>query len=272
MKKATVMNSVAIIAVMSAFDNTAGWKLDDKGAIVLVDGNPVYVNKDGKEQTVQSDTISRLNDENQTNRKRYETAETKLDKFKDIDPEKYRENIELLSKIDQKKLIDAGEVDKVKAEIGAQYDVQIGELKQDGASKDAKIDGMILDAAFGASKFIADRVSVPPSMFRGEFGKHFKVEDGKVAAYGADGNRLRSVKHIGESASFDEACEIFVEGYAGKDNIMKPIDASGSGSGGGGGGRGNGATIRVAEFDKMSPAQQAETAGKAQSGELTIVD
>lgn len=85
-------------------------------------GLPVYVHDDGKEigfdAPLAIKKITELNGEAKNHRLAKEAAEEKLAKFAAIeDPKKAIEALEMLSKIDQKKLIDAGQVDQVKAEI-----------------------------------------------------------------------------------------------------------------------------------------------------------
>jgi hypothetical protein len=274
MKKSIILNSTAICSAITAFESgdSGKWKLDENGAIVLQDGNPIYINSDGKEQTIARDTITRLNGENHDTRKQLEQAKSRLEKFKDIDADAARKAIDTVSKLDEKTLIDAGEVDKVRNEIKTQYEAQIGELKTQNGSLQGKVEGMTLDNAFGGSVYVQENIAVPVEMFRNTFGKHFKIEDGKVNAYGADGARLMSKKSIGAYADFDEAAEILVSAYPYKDTITKAPDTNGSGSGGGGGGRGNGATVTIAQFDLMTPAQQSDIAAKAGAGEINIID
>ena len=50
------------------------WKLDESGAIVMKDGNPVYVDSQGQEKTVSTDTITRLNNEAKQHRVAKEEA------------------------------------------------------------------------------------------------------------------------------------------------------------------------------------------------------
>lgn len=275
MKKSVLMNSVATLTLFAAFDPGEGgkWKLDENGAIVMKDGDPVYTNSAGEESTIAGNVIKRLNDEAFVARKAKEDVDKKLKKFGDLDPQLARKAIDTVSKIDAKTLIDAGDVDKVRAEISSGFEAQVGELKTQNETLQATVESMTLDGAFNGSQYVKDKIAVPTEMFRSTFGRYFKVEDGKVVPYGADGNRLMSKASPGAYADFDEGVAILVEGYQYKDSIMKPpSEGNGSGSGGGGGGRGQGATISTAEFDQLPPNKQAEMAAKAGSGELTIVD
>jgi hypothetical protein len=96
-------------------------KLDDKGAVVVQDGKPVYIPTTGKRSPSTSRapqaTISRFNGEAKSHRERAEAAEGKLKTFEGIsDPEAARKALNTVANLDAKKLVDAGEVEKVKAE------------------------------------------------------------------------------------------------------------------------------------------------------------
>ena len=107
-------------------------------------------------------------------------------------------------------------------------------------------------------------------MVQASFGKNFKVEDGKIAAY-KDGNRIFSVENVGEHAEFDEALSVLVDTYPNKNAILKGSGNSGSGSEETGGTGGEG-TITRKEFDVLNSAQKASKAAEMNKGKLKIVD
>jgi hypothetical protein len=275
MKRDHLLNSTAILTCIrsSAFDpNKAGWKLDANGKIEMKDGNPIYIDSNGTESTIESGTIGRLNGEAKNFREAKERAENELKKFTGIDPEKARAALDTISKIDQKKLIDAGEVDKVRQEIGATYTTQLAEKDKAIETLQNKANNMLRTNAFATSKFIQERVAVPPEMFEATFGKNFKVENDKLVPYDNNGNQVYSAKRMGEVASLDEALEIIINGYPHKDAILKAPGASGSGNSGRGGGTGSGRLVTRDQFDKMAPQEQANVAAQARKGEAQIVD
>jgi len=260
-------------AIVTAFDPNGGkWKLDADGKVVLNNGNPVYVQSDGTEQSVDGGTISRLNGEAKQHRVAKEAAEAALKKFEGLDPEKARVALETVGKIDQKKLIDAGEVDKVKAEISAQYTAQLAEKDALGKTLQQRLDQMTLATAFSQSDFIKDRIAIPPEMFQTYFEKNFKIEDGKIVPYDPSGSKLFSKDRMGEIANFDEAIAQLVDVYPHKNSILKANPGTGSGNNGNGGGTGNRSTMRRGDFDKLEPARKAEAAAAMGSGKLVIVD
>lgn len=274
----TNVAAAALIAGARSFaphdGGKAGWKLNAAGdAIELKDGNPIWVNVDGSETTLGGDTIARLNREAQTSRERYEAAETKLEAFKGIDATKAREALDTVSKIDQKKLIDAGEVDKVRQSIGAEWQGKLDEAIKATEAANARADNYLLNNAFSTSKFIGDKLTIPADMVQATFGRNFKVEDGKIVAYDNNGNKLSSPARAGEFANMDEALSMLVDGYAGKSHILKGGNHQGSGGDGGQGGKGGQRTYRRSELDewqasgqinKITAAMEAVNKGEAQ--------
>jgi hypothetical protein len=270
-----LLHSTAISPV--AFDaGSPGWKKDADGKLVLDgDGNPIFVNAANVEQSVKGDTIATLQSEAKGHRTRAEKAEGDLAKFKTpdgklLDPEIAVKAVETVGKIDAKKLIDAGEVDKLTDQIKAGFTQQITE--KDNALTEARntINGMKIDGVFKGSEFIAERVAMPRDFFEAAMRSNFKVEDdGKIGAYDRSGNRLMSKKNAGEFADPSEALELLVDMHPQKDTILKANSAGGSGNNGGGGSRGAGRTMKRSDFEALAPADQAAIATK---GETAIVD
>lgn len=197
-------------------------------------GQPLYIHDDGKEvahdapQTVA--TISRLNGEARTNRERYEAAETSLKAFEGIeDPTAAKKALETLKNFDDKKLVDAGEIEKVKAEAIKAVEDKYAPIVQERDAFQSQLHNELIGGGFARSKFIQDNIAVPVDMIQATFGKSFQIEGGKVVAVGADGQKIYSRARPGEVADFDEALETLVGGYQHKDSIL-----NGNRSGGGG--------------------------------------
>ena len=93
----------------------------------------------------------------------------------------------------------------------------------------------LIGGGFARSKFIQDNIAVPVDMIQATFGKNFQIENGKVVAVGADGQKIYSRTRPGEIADFDEALETLVGGYQYKDSILKGSQSQGGGFQGGGG-------------------------------------
>lgn len=228
-------------------------------------GFPIYVHDDGKEvahdaaQTVA--TITRLNGEAKTNRERYEKAESSLAAFAGIeDPAAAKKALETLKNFDDKKLVDAGEVEKVKAEAIKAVEDKYAPIVQERDSFQAQLHKELIGGGFSRSKFIQDKIAVPADMLQATFGQNFKIEDGKVVAYGADGQKIFSRSRPGEVAEFDEALETLVSGYQYKDSILK----GGQGNGGGFGGQGNLNTgLKRSQMDAKAKSEYIQAHGQA---------
>lgn len=247
-------------------------KLDDAGHVVVSDGKPVYVTDDGKDVAFDApgtrDTITRLNSEAKTHREAKEAAEKALKAFEGItDPDAAKKALETIGNLDAKKLIDAGEVEKVKAEITKGFTEKLTAAEKRTADLEGALYGEKIGGAFARSKFIADKIAVPSDLLQAQFGQNFKIEDGKVAAYDKSGNKVYSRARPGEVADFEEALEILVDAYPHRDSILK-----GNANGGGGarnGGGGGGKTISRAQFDALDPA--AKMAALTKDG-MTVTD
>ncbi|MDM1734527.1 hypothetical protein HX116_12040 [Acinetobacter towneri] len=202
-------------------------------------GLPLYIHDDGKEvahdapQTVA--TISRLNGEAKTNRERYEKAESALKTFEGIeDPAAAKKALETLKNFDDKKLVDAGEVEKIKLEAIKAVEEKYAPVVQERDAVQQQLHKELIGGGFARSKFIQENIAVPVDMIQATFGQSFKIEEGKVVAYGTDGQKIYSRTRPGEVADFDEALETLVGGYQYKDHILKGGQGSGGGFQGGG--------------------------------------
>lgn len=249
-------------------------KLDDKGNVVVQDGKPVYVHDDGKEVAFDAPgtvaTITRLNSEAKGHRERAEAAEAKLKPFEGIeDAEAARKAIELVKNIDEGKLLSAGKVEEIKAaakkaaeeQVAAANKAHADELAKTKTERD-KLQGDLysekIGGSFTRSKLITEKFAIPADLVQARFGQAFKVEDGKIVAYDAAGNKIFSRARPGDLADFDEALETLVDQYPYKDQILKGSGASGGGASGGGKGAGGGKTMTRAAFDALDPvAKQA---------------
>lgn len=276
MKRINIRTAALSSVMAMAFDNT-GWKMDGDKLAVDGNGNPIFINSGGGELAVNGDTISRLNGEAKTHREAKEALEGIVAKYRSpdgklIDPEAARDAVDKLSKIDQTKLIDAGKVDELKAQMTAQFQGQLSEAQAELAKRDGRINDMLISDVFKSSEFLAENLAMPREFLEASMRSNFKVEDGKVVAYDKSGNPVYSKKNMGELASANEAIELLIELHPQKDAILKAPTAGGTGSQGGGGSRGRGRTMKRSEFDALPAHQRAETALAMGKGELTVVD
>lgn len=220
-------------------------KLDADGHAVLQDGKPVYVKDDGAEVAFDvlgtTQTITRLNAEARNHRERAEQAEGKLKGFDGIeDPKKALEALGIVSNLDAKKLVDSGEIEKVKGEISKAYQGQLDTANTKAQQLEAQLYAEKVGGAFARSKVIADKLAIPPDMVEARFGKSFAIEEGRIVAKDQNGNKLYSQANPGELAGFDEALEMLVSTYPYKDQILKGTGSSGGGAQGDAGNGGQG--------------------------------
>jgi len=233
-------------------------KLDEQGHVVLQDGKPVYVHDDGKEVPFDAPgtvaTITRLNAEAKTHREGKEAAEQALKAFDGItDGAAAKKALEIVSNLDQKKLVDAGEIDRVKAEISKAFQGQLDEATNKASGLEKQLYDEMIGGNFSRSKLIGEKLAIPADMVQARFGQNFKIEDGKPVAYDQTGNKIYSRARPGEVADFDEALESLVEQYPYRDHIMKSSGANGGGAqppGSGGNGK---KTISRSQFDALDP-------------------
>lgn len=224
------------------------------------DGKPVFVEDDGSEnaidvpQSVQ--TIARLNREAQGHREAKEAAEAQLKQFEGIDdPGAARKALDTVKSLKDKELIDAGEVEKVKAEAIKAVEEKYKPVLEERDGLKSTLEKEMIGGRFARSKFAADKLAIPTDLVQSAFGDRFKIEDGKVVAYGPDGNKVFSKERPGEPADFDEALELLVNQYPNKDQILK-----GSGHQGGGArppnGKAGAKTMTRSEYDQMAPLER----------------
>ena len=237
-------------------------KLDENGHVVLADGKPVYIHDDGKEipfdaaQTVA--TISRLNGEAKGHRERAEKAEETLKGFEGIDDAAAaKKALEVIKNLDAKKLVDAGEVEKVRAEAIKAVEDKYSPIVKERDRLQSSLVAEKIGGSFARSKMIADKLAIPADLVQARFGDQFKLEGDNVVAYDKSGNKLYSRAKPGEIANFDEALEIILDQYPHRDSIMKSSGASGSGAQGGNPQGGGGSkSLPRSQFEAMAPMQQ----------------
>ncbi|MFD1189744.1 DUF6651 domain-containing protein [Phenylobacterium conjunctum] len=237
-------------------------KIDENGAVVLDNGKPVYVADDGKEFALDGahlyNRVRELTQEAAGHRQAKEAAEGKLQAYTGIeDPAAARRALETLANLDQKKLVDAGEVQRVKDEaitaVKAQFEPVVAERDRlMGELHREKVGG-----AFARSKFVADKLAIPVDLVEAYFGARFKLEEGRVVAFDPSGNKMFSRINPGSPADFEEALEMMVDAYPNRDHILKG-DVQGGGGSQNRTPQGSGVkTIRAADFEKLSGAERA---------------
>jgi len=236
-------------------------KLDDTGHVVVVNGKPVYIDDEtGREvefdYSATLGTITRLNNENRTRREQHEAAVQALKLFEGIDdPAAARAALTTVKGLTDKQLVDAGEVERVKAEAIRAIEEKYAPVAAERDGLKSQLTREIIGGSFARSKFIAEKLAVPTDMVEATFGSGFSVEDGRIVAKDRSGNQIYSDARPGEVASFDEALEKMVASYPHRDSILKGTGASGSGAQAGNGAAGT-RTISREAWNRLDPIAQ----------------
>lgn len=215
-------------------------KLDANGNVVVQDGKPVYTKDDGTDVAFDAvgttQAITRLNGEAMGHRERADKAEKAIKAFEGIDPAAAAQALDTVAKLDQKKLIDAGEVDRVKADITKNWETKVSTAEARAQQLEQQLNGELIGGNFARSKVVAEKLAIPADLVQAAFGSAFKVEDGRVVAYDKQGQKIYSASNPSELAGFDEALDSLVNAYPNKDQILRGTGASGSGASGSPGG------------------------------------
>lgn len=254
-------------------------KFDEKGTVVLQEVNgtkmPVYIRADGTEAPLDAaaliDSVETRAKQNSRVESQLAELKAKLKSYDGIDdPESARKALDMISKLDQKKLVEVGEIDRVRAEIAKGYEAKLGDATKERDSLREELYNERVGGAFSRSKVISEKFAVPPDMIQARFGENFGIDGGKLYAVDSNGNKLYSRVRPGELADFDEALTILVEQYPYRDQILKGTGSSGSGAPANGGqGAGGGRSISRAELLKMDPSEAAKL---ATNSAVSIVD
>ena len=250
-------------------------KLDANGNVVLQDGKPVYVLDDGREVAHDAAAtvakISSLNGEAMSHRQAKEAAEAALKPFKDAgitDAGAAAEALQTMANIKTGDLTTAAKVQEIKDAATRSANEAVAaatraaeekqrELTEQNAKLTQDLNNHIIGGSFTGSKFIADKLAIPPDIAQKVFGDRFKVDGGKLVPLDAAGNPIFSATNHGNYADFDEAIQVMVGQYPNKDMILKGSGASGGGAGGGKANPG-GKEIPRSQFFAMAPQAQAE--------------
>ena len=234
--------------------------IDGKVYAEVVDDKPVFIGENDKEIAFDVPnaiaTITARNGEAMGHRRKAEELEARLKAFDGItDPAAALKALNTVKNLDDKRLVDAGEVEKVKTEAIKAIEEKYAPIVKERDALSTALHQEKIGGAFARSKFIAEKIAIPADMVEKAFGQQFTIVDGKVIAKDLNGNQLYSKSRPGEPADFEEALELLVDSYPHKASILKGSNASGSGALPSAGPTGS-KTISRAEFSKLDPATQ----------------
>lgn len=248
-------------------------KRDANGNVVVVGEKPVIINEDGTEQEFDIEhTIKSVKDRNASivaMRDELKLLKDTAAKFEGLDPEAARNALVTLSKVDQKKLIDAGQVDEVVKTMKAEHEKAMSAVKGELDSVKSQYKSSQISAAFANSEFLKKRVEgTPVQLIQSYFEKNFGIgDDGGIVGLDGSGRPIYSTTNPSQVANFDEALERFIGASPFRDTII----TTGQGSGGNtpSGGTGGNATGRMTrkQFDDLPESEKPAAATK-----FTIVD
>ena len=203
------------------------WKaqeVDGKKVIVAdTDGKPIWEDDSGTTMSIDwsraSNTIKNLMSESKQKRESNDQLTSKITEL--------TTEIDTLKKDKNK---DKNKDTNTQA-LESQFNTKLDEIKNTFESqlkqKEQELSNLLIGNKFATSQFIKEKTILPSDLAQLKFGNNFKVENGQVIPIGQDGQRVMSVKNIGETASFDEALEMQVDKYQYKDQVLKGSQHSG---------------------------------------------
>ena len=225
-------------------------KVDEKGIAMVKDNMPVYVHEDGSESPFDAkgamDKIHELNEESKKRRLKIDELEKGLKNFEGLDVDAAKKALETVKNFNDKQLIDANEVEKLKKSIGEVHELNMEKVKKSFSDEreklaldidklNKKIRQLTISNLFSNSPYVKEKLLIPGDMAENFFGHHFKLEETKgvtyVVPYDSIGEKILSQKNPGEIADFEEALPRIIDKYPNKDKITKG-GKSGSGAGG----------------------------------------
>lgn len=236
---------------------------NDHAILVHADGTETAFDADGA-----SARIAALNAEQATRRHENNDLKTKLKSFEGIeDGDAARAALEVVKNLEVGELKNVKQVQEIKdqAKIAAEAMVAAAQKKSTEDLQKAETERNALrdelhrekiGGGLARSKYVVEKLSIPPDMVENFFGKNFKLEEGKIVGYDNAGGKLYSKKIPGELADLEESIEMLVSSYPNKEHILK---GAGGGSGGGQGAGDRGGLSKEA-FDKLDPVAKMNVA------------
>lgn len=276
-------------------------KLDDNGNVVLKGDLPVYIMDDGKtEETFDApaalfkikslmeekdrhfDKASKALDE-------VKTLKSQLESFSGIDIKKAKEALATVEKLDGKKMIEAGEFDKLKEQMQSLkaeelekqqkiYDAKINELDSLIGNQKSTINHLMISTNFAKSPYFSGekpKTVLTPDLAANLFGNYFKVEgegqDAKLIGY-LNGEKIPSRINVGEPATFEEAITEIIEKHPGKERFLRSSEGGGPGAGSNFGARGGAVVISAADASDPIKYRKAKAAAEKAGVSIQVAE
>lgn len=152
-----------------------------------------------------------------------------------------RKQLEAQQALEEQRAREAGDFDKLKANMAKEHAKQMKaleeQLKERDSEKDTlkkRINDLTIGSAFTNSSFVRNNLTLPPAKARIIYGSYFDLdEQGRVVGYdkpkGA-ADRQPIIDGSGEPVGFEEALKKIVEADPDKDDILRSTVRAGTGS------------------------------------------
>ncbi len=218
------------------------WKVDQSGNLAKQDNNPVFIDAEGKEASIDLDEINRgwaeklgvVNRESANRRTQIKELQARVEAIGDLDLEEAKEALKTVANYKDKDLIQAKDAEAAKAAILRKAEEEKAGMAADLDKAFQTIRKLGVSNAFAHSRFFAEKTTLTPDAAEAIFGGHYQVEDGQVIAHDDKGSPIYS-STSGDRANFEEAAAILWGDYPHRDHY-KP-SATGGGAPPGGSGR-----------------------------------
>lgn len=251
-----------------------GYKLkrDAAGNVVAVGEKPVVIDDNGKESEFDVEgTILAVKERNAqivSMRDELKPLKEQLTAFEGLDPKAARTALEVVAKLDQKQLIDAGQVDKAVQDLKAEHEKVLAKVRGELEGVKAQFHKTQIGAAFANSEFLKTKAeSTPVLLLQSYFEKNFELDDaGGIIAKDSSGKQMYSTANPAIPAGFDEAIERLIGESPFRDRIITTGQGSGGGTPSGASSKGTGRITRK-QFEAL-PAHEKPNAAL----NLQIVD
>lgn len=270
------------------------WKVDDAGQMEIMDGNPVFIHPDGREEPFNGDSalirLGELKNEAKTHRQKYAELKKKVQPILDAaDIEdvgafigQAREAMELVKSYKEKGNTSAEETERIKQGVAELFEGRIKEketthkreienLSSTIRKQKEKLHRMLVKSQFDQSEFLRDKTNVIPEMAYNTFGKNFVVEEGsdeedpRVFAIDNSGEKIFSLQGS-KYADPQEAIEILIRSHPQRDKMLKATSGGSGAQGGSGSNSFFGKTVDAS--DRTAVSNNLEKIAK---GEVIVV-
>lgn len=158
-----------------------------------------------------------------------------------LDPDQVRSLLNSVKEAETRKLEEKGEYEAIRKQMAEAHKAEVQRLqdemkalKEGLGSKESLIDELTVGNAFGQSRFIAEKLTLPVSKARALYASYFeRNESGQIVGYdkpkGTSG-RAPLVDAGGEPLSFDQAFAKIIDNDPDKDSLVKSAVKAGAGS------------------------------------------